>query len=49
MDHSVVGELTVAVDSGPATSTVRSTVRTERRATGVELLGCTAPDQVQSR
>jgi hypothetical protein len=48
-DHSVVGELTVAVDSGPAASTQRSTVRTERRATGVELLGCTAPDQAQPR
>ena len=48
-DHSVVGELTVAVDSGPTTATVRSTVRTERRATGVELLGCTSADQAQRR
>jgi hypothetical protein len=48
-DHSVVGELTVAVDSGPTTATVHSTVRTERRAAGVELLGCTADGQAQAR
>jgi hypothetical protein len=39
-DHAVVGELAVAVTSGPATQRVRSTVRTERAATSVELLGC---------
>jgi hypothetical protein len=48
-DHSVVGELTVALDSGPTTATVRSTVRTERRATSVELLGCTSAQQAQRR
>jgi hypothetical protein len=48
-DHAVVGELTVAVDSGPASSSVRSTVRTERRATSVDLVGCTAPDQSRRR
>ena len=44
-DHSGVGELTVPVRSGPASSRVSATLRTERRATTVELLGCTAPDQ----
>ena len=48
-DHNVVGELTVPVDSGPASASVRSTVRTERRATSVELVGCTAPGQAQQR
>jgi hypothetical protein len=48
-DHSVVGELTVAVTSGPATSQQRSTLRTERRATGVDLVGCTAPGQTGPR
>jgi uncharacterized protein DUF4307 len=48
-DHAVVGELTVAVDSGPASSSVRSTVRTERRATSVDLVGCIAPDQSRRR
>jgi hypothetical protein len=39
-DHAVVGELAVAVTSGPANQRLRSTVRTERAATSVELLGC---------
>ena len=48
-DHNVVGELRVPVDSGPATGTVQSTLRTERRATSVELVGCSAPDQARQR
>jgi hypothetical protein len=48
-DHSVVGELTVPVDSDAKTVTVSSTVRTERRATAVELVGCTAAGQRQPR
>ncbi|MEP7089953.1 MAG: DUF4307 domain-containing protein [Nocardioidaceae bacterium] len=44
-DHAVVGELSVAVTSGPTTATRTSTVRTERRATSVQLLGCTTPDR----
>ncbi len=44
-DHSVVGELTVPVRSGPAHARLTATVRTERRATTVDLLGCTSPDQ----
>jgi hypothetical protein len=48
-DHAVVGELTVEVDSGSRTQTVRPSIRTERRATTVELVGCTAPGQARPR
>ena len=49
-DHSIVGELAVPVASGrPSTSSVRSSMRTERRATSVELVGCTAAGQRQPR
>ncbi|MEO5708192.1 MAG: DUF4307 domain-containing protein [Nocardioidaceae bacterium] len=44
-DHSVVGELTVPVDSTVKAVNLSSTVRTERRATTVALVGCTAPGQ----
>ena len=40
-DHAVVGELTVPVTSGPATRRVTATLRTERRATGADVVGCT--------
>ncbi|MGB0102425.1 MAG: DUF4307 domain-containing protein [Nocardioides sp.] len=45
-DHVVVGELrfTPAGDGQ-----IEETVRTERRATSVELLGCTAPGQNRPR
>ena len=48
-DHSVVGELTVPVSSGPTSATLSSRVRTERRATTVDLAGCTAPGQKAAR
>jgi len=48
-DHNVVGELSVAVDSGPTTASMRSTLRTERRASSIELVGCTAAGQSQQR
>jgi hypothetical protein len=48
-DHSVVGEVTVPVTSGPAQQTVEVEIRTERRATSIEKIGCTAPDQPQPR
>ena len=48
-DHSVVGERTVAVASGDRIRTLDRGVRTERRATAVELVGCTAPGQAQRR
>lgn len=44
-DHSVVGELSFVPTDGRNTPTVR----TERRATSVELLGCTAPGQNRPR
>jgi hypothetical protein len=49
-DHAVVGEVSVPVGRDrPATSTVSTTLRTERRATTVDLVGCTAPGQKQPR
>jgi hypothetical protein len=49
-DHAVVGEVSVTVGSDrPATSTVTTRLRTERRATSVDLVGCTAPGQKQPR
>jgi hypothetical protein len=44
-DHTIVGELTEAISSGPETSQVKVTIRTERRATTVQLLGCSSPGQ----
>jgi hypothetical protein len=48
-DHSIVGERTVSVSSGPTTRIVDAAVRTERRATALEVMGCTAPGQQQRR
>jgi hypothetical protein len=44
-----VGELTVPVKGPDPSTTVSSSVRTERRATTVDLVGCTAPGQKQAR
>jgi hypothetical protein len=48
-DHAVVGEETAQVTDGPAEQSLQVSVPTERRATTVELLGCTAPDQPRPR
>ncbi|MGA8210748.1 MAG: DUF4307 domain-containing protein [Nocardioidaceae bacterium] len=48
-DHSVVGEVTVSVPGGPTVTPVESRLRTERRATSVDLVGCTAGDQTRRR
>jgi hypothetical protein len=48
-DHATVGELTVPVVSGEADQQVTRTMRTERRATAVALVGCTAPGQSRRR
>jgi hypothetical protein len=48
-DHTVVGELVVPVGTGTTTRTLASTMRTERRATTVDLVGCTAPGQHDPR
>lgn len=46
-DHTVVGELSfqVTADDVASGSVLERVVRTERRATGLELMGCTAPGQ----
>jgi hypothetical protein len=44
-DHAVVGELTVPVTSGPRDARLEATVRTEREAASVELVGCTTPER----
>ena len=48
-DHAVVGERTVLVASGDSTRRLTRTMRTERRATTVDLVGCTAPGQSTRR
>jgi len=48
-DHAVVGEVDVPVTDGPASQTMEVEIRTERRATTVERIGCTAPGQPQPR
>ncbi|HYF73974.1 MAG TPA: DUF4307 domain-containing protein, partial [Nocardioides sp.] len=45
-DHAVVGELSF---TPTASGRTEQTVRTERRATSVELVGCTAPGQERPR
>jgi Domain of unknown function (DUF4307) len=50
-DHTVVGELSFPVDAAALDggSTLEQEIRTERRATSVELVGCTTPDQERPR
>ena len=48
-DHSVVGELNFDVEGVRGSTTRTVTVRTERAATSVELIGCTAPGQARPR
>jgi hypothetical protein len=47
-DHSVVGELSFTAEPDQGT-TYEETVRTERLATSVDLVGCTTPDQRRPR
>jgi hypothetical protein len=47
-DHSTVGEKTFTPDPGKGRRQV-VTIRTERRATSVEKVGCTAPGQDRPR
>jgi hypothetical protein len=47
-DHTTVGELTFTPDPSQGRRQVE-TIRTERRATSVESLGCTAPGQDRPR
>ena len=48
-DHSVVGERNFEVTGDSGASRHDVAVRTERRATSVELIGCTSPDQSRPR
>jgi len=48
-DHSVVGERNFEVTGDSGASRHDVTLRTERRATSVELIGCTSPDQARPR
>ena len=48
-DHSVVGELNFKVTGESGTTAREVTVRTEREATSVELIGCTTADQSRPR
>jgi hypothetical protein len=46
----VVGELNFTVGPDrPETTTVTKQIRTERKATAVELIGCTTGDQARRR
>jgi hypothetical protein len=49
-DHAIVGEIHVAVGPGePTMTTLRRTIRTEREATSVELVGCVTDEQHRRR
>ena len=48
-DHSVVGELNFEVTGDSGASRHDITLRTEREATSVELIGCTTEDQSRPR
>lgn len=50
-DHTVVGELnfTLPGDDFDGAGTVQRTIRTQRLATAVEMVGCTTPDQPRPR
>ncbi|HSE08628.1 MAG TPA: DUF4307 domain-containing protein [Nocardioidaceae bacterium] len=49
-DHSIVGELNVVVrPGGERVRTLTETVRTEREATTVEVVGCLAEGQTRRR
>jgi hypothetical protein len=47
-DHTVVGERSFTPSYG-APQPLEQTVRTERMATSIELIGCTTPDQARPR
>ena len=49
-DHSIVGELNFAVTSrSPTEATTTKTLRTERKATSVTMVGCRAAGQSRPR
>ena len=49
-DHTIVGELDLTVGPGePTAQTLERTIRTEREATSVDLVGCSTAGQNQRR
>ncbi len=48
-DHTIVGAATIVVASGPPEQSLTAQIRTEREATAVDLIGCTAPGQARAR
>lgn len=48
-DHAVVGQEIFTVDSGAERQTFDLAIRTERKATSVEWLGCTTENQSQRK
>jgi hypothetical protein len=48
-DHTVVGELDFAPPSQAKSQSFSKTMRTEREATSLELIGCTSPNQAHPR
>ena len=48
-DHTVVGEIMLPITDGPEKQSLQVEIRTERRATSVENVGCTSPDQPRPR
>jgi hypothetical protein len=48
-DHTPVGEVSFTLDPPRRSFTVTKTFRTERRATAVDAVGCTAPGQSRPR
>lgn len=49
-DHTIVGELNVAIGPDkPEVTTLRRTIRTEREATAVEVVGCVTDEQRRRR
>jgi hypothetical protein len=48
-DHTTVGQLTFAVTGPKGTTNHDLTLRTERHAVAVDVVGCTTPDQKKPR
>jgi hypothetical protein len=48
-DHTTVGQLTFAVTGRKGTTNHDLTMRTEREAVAVDVVGCTTPDQKKPR
>jgi hypothetical protein len=49
VDHSIAGEVSVPVSSGPRSQTLSVAIRTEQPGTAAKLIGCTAAGQPRPR